>query len=200
MSAPASIQDVVAASAWSDGSEHSEAGELILRAVDEMHGVEPEMLGWFFANLDRERYFDFHPQDHYEFAWTRGKQPGEYVGATHLTHQRYGGASSPLMRAEISFVPVPDWEPDPDQVGFVLSGIIHPVDDDGPAEDPSGRFVHVGMRCPYGTELRSCWWLRPVPADEEEAATAARLRHVHEEFGYLNDFLPDLYAREATRS
>jgi hypothetical protein len=191
--------EIITAAQWSDGYERLSPGRLRVQTLDALEGVTPAMLDWWFAHMDREGYMAFHPLDHKEFAWVRGKEPGRYVGATHLTHQQYGG-HGPLMRAEITFR-------EPAQrfdlalaaahgVGFTLSAVIHLLDDGGrPAPDPAGYFVHVGIARDYGTELRSCWWLHVDERSDIETMTTGRLRHVHEEFGYLAEFLPELYAR-----
>lgn len=190
--------EVVTAAEWADGVEVISPRRLRVATLDELRGVTPAMLEWWFGHMDRPGYTDFHPVDHEEFAWVRGKEPGRYVGATHLTHQRYGG-SGPLMRAEISFIPVGELL-DPSTfeahgVGFALCAVIHMLDDDGrPEAAEAGRFVHIGSERDYGTELRSCWWLNTDEHSDLERMTTARFRHVHEEFGYLAGFLPDRYA------
>jgi hypothetical protein len=191
--------DVVTAPTWSDGFETLSLDCLRVRTLDELAGVTPAMLDWWFAHMDRTGYMDFHPVDHEEFAWVRGKEPGRYVGATHLTHQRYGG-TGPLMRAQITFL-APEQRFDAATlqahgVGFALSAVVHLLDDDGrPEPDAAGHFVHIGIGRKYGTELRNCWWLHVDEHSDIERMTTARFRHVHEEFGYLAEFLPDLYAR-----
>jgi hypothetical protein len=61
----------------------------------------------------------------------------------------------------------------------------------------AGRFAHVGVRRPYGTELRTSWWLN-VPADaDSEWQTTSRFKHVHQEFAYLAAMLPRLHASTA---
>jgi DAPG hydrolase PhiG domain len=194
----ADANEVVTATEWADAVEVISPRRLRVATLDELPGVTPAMLGWWFAHMDRAGYMSFHPIDHEEFAWVRGKQPGRFVGATHLTHQRYGG-TGPLMRAEISFIPVTE-HLDPATfeqhgVGFALCAVIHLLDAEGrPEPEEAGRFVHVGIARDYGTELRNCWWLNTDERSDLERMTTARFRHVHEEFGYLADFLPGLYA------
>jgi hypothetical protein len=190
--------DIVTAADWSDHVEILSPTRLRVGTLDELHGVTPAMLDWWFAHMDRTGYLRFHPIDHEEFAWVDGKEPDRYVGATHLTHQRYGG-SGPLMRAHITFLP-PHERFDPGLLerhgaGFALSAVIRLLDDDGwPLPEEAGRFVHIGIARDYGTELRNCWWLNSDTQGDLERATTARFRHVHEEFGYLAEFLPALYA------
>jgi hypothetical protein len=196
--------EIVTAPEWSDHVEVISPSRLRVGTLDELLRVTPEMLDWWFANMDRPGYMDFHPIDHEEFAWVRGKEPGRYVGATHLTHQRYGG-SGPLMRAEITFLP-PEERFDmalleEHGVGFALSAVIHLLDELGqPEPQEAGHFVHVGIGRDYCTELRNCWWLNTDAQSDLERMTTARFRHVHEEFGYLAGFLPTLFAGRAQPS
>lgn len=129
-------------------------------------GVTPQMLDWWFSHMERDTYLAFHPVDHEDFAWLRGTEPDRHVGATHLTHQRYGGVG-PLMRAEISFI-APEELLDTatfaeHHVGAAICAIVHVRGEDGHARPEVA-------------------WL-----------TTRRLQHVHEEFGYLEAFLPGIF-------
>jgi hypothetical protein len=80
------------------------------------------------------------------------------------------------------------------RVGMALFAVVHLLDEnDQPASEESGRFVHVALERDYGTELRSCWWLNLTPESDLELLGPGRLRHVHEEFGFLQGFLRSLY-------
>lgn len=183
---------------WADDVEVISPSLLRVATLDRLQDVTPAMLEWWFANMDHAGYMDFHPIDHLDFAWVRGKEPGSYVGATHLTHQRYGGSET-IMRAEISFIP-PDEVFDPSLferygVGFALAAVVHPLDEENqPLPRESGRFVHIGIGRDYGTELRNCWWLNTDEDSDIDFLTTKRFAHVHEEFGYLAEFLPTRYA------
>jgi hypothetical protein len=167
-------------------------------AFDALRGITPTMFGWWFAHLTAATYQDFHPRDHAAFAWTRGKRPGEYVGATHRTHHRYGG-TGPVLRSEITFVPPRELFPAAALGrlggGHALAAVVHPLDEnDVPLPERSARFVHVVLPRDYGSELRCRWWLDVTPDTDLDLATTGRIRHVHEEFGYLQGFLPALHA------
>jgi hypothetical protein len=190
---------VIEAASWSDGVERHGAADVRVRTVDQLHGISPEMFAWWFANLTASTYHDFHPTDHAAFAWTRNKRPGGYVGATHRTHHRYGGAD-PVLRSEITFVPPETLFPADALArldgGHALAAVTHPLDEhDIPLPEESGRFVHVVLPRDYGSELRSKWWLAPTPDTDLDLVTTGRIRHVHEEFRYLQGFLPALFAQ-----
>jgi hypothetical protein len=192
---------LITAETWDDGVEELGPGRLLLRARDDLPGTTPAMFAWFFANLDRDLYLRFHPVDHDHFAWLRGKEPDRYVGATHLTHQRYGGAG-PQMRAAITFVDPAERFADAGALASAnataVCATVHLVDEDGREQEAEGpRFAHVALPRPWGTELRSAWWLPFDASTDREWITTGRLRHVHEEFGHLADFLPGLHAERA---
>jgi hypothetical protein len=199
---PTDADRVVSAADWHDEIEMIGPDRVRVSAVDRLGGITPEMVGWWFGRMDQETYFRFHPIDHAKFAWVRGKQPGRYVGATHLTYHCYGGPPSPVLRSEISFVP-PEELLDPGlfaafDVGAAVCAVVHALDEqDRPQPQESGRFLHIARRAGYGTELRSCWWLTVPEGVDFDLITKGRLRHVHEEFAYLTGFLPALYAEGA---
>jgi hypothetical protein len=187
---------VVTAPEWTDGVDELSDTSMRVRALDHLDGIEPTMIEWWFSNMDAELYFQFHPCDHKKFAWTRGKLPDTHVGATHLTYHQYGGADT-ILRSEITFMPVDDFFDTSlfadHGVEMALFAIVHMVDEnDVPEEQEAGRFVHVGIKRDFGTEFRSCWWLNVNAQSNKELMSVGRLRHVHEEFGYLQGFLRSL--------
>jgi DAPG hydrolase PhiG domain len=196
----AEAAEVVTSLDWRDEVSVLAADRIRVAAVDRLGGITPAMIEWWFGRMDEATYFQFHPVDHKAFAWVRGKQPGQHVGATHLTHHCYGG-HPPLLPTEISFIPPGDLLEvgtlAEHGVGAVICAVVHRLDRAGqPEPAEAGRFVHVAVDRGYGTELRSCWWLAIGPDTDLDVVTNRRLRHVHEEFAYLAGFLPGLYASE----
>jgi len=194
---------VVTAPEWDDQIEMVSPTRIRVAALDRLGGVTPAMIDWWFGRMDEQTYFRFHPVDHQKFAWVRGKQPGRYIGATHLTYHCYGGIS-PVLRSHISFVPPGELLDErlfhDHGVGAAVCAVVHLLDEqDRPDAAEAGRFTHVAVERGYGTELRSCWWLNLTPESDVDLLTTGRLRHVHEEFAYLTGFLPSLYKEEAAR-
>lgn len=180
-----------------DALEELPGGRMRLHLVDRLKGVTPEMIEWWFGNMEHDTYMQWHPRDHQEFAWVAGWEPGRYVGATHMTKQTFGGVGT-AMRANITFAPRAlwfDWKRFAEfEVGVVICAIVHMHDDRGePKPEEAARFVHIGLRRDYGTEFRSSFWVNPIPDMDMDRATTARSRHVHEECEFLSGFLPDLY-------
>ena len=191
---------VVTALDWRDEVTVLAADRIRVAAVDRLGGITPAMIDWWFSRMDETTYFQFHPVDHKAFAWVRGKQPGQHVGAVHLTHHCYGG-QPPLLPTEIGFIPPAELLDvgafAANGVGAAVCAVVHRLNEAGqPESAEAGRFVHVAMDRGYGTELRSCWWLNIGPDTDLDVVTNRRLRHVHEEFAYLAGFLPGLYASE----
>lgn len=191
---------VVTALEWRDEVTVLAADRIRVTAVDRLGGITPAMIDWWFSRMDEPTYFQFHPVDHKAFAWVRGKQPGQHVGAAHLTHHCYGG-QPPLLPTEIGFIPPGELFDvgafAANRVGATVCAVVHRLNEAGqPESAEAGRFVHVAIARGYGTELRSCWWLNIRPDTDLDVVTNRRLRHVHEEFAYLAGFLPALYASE----
>jgi len=196
----AEANQVVTAPEWGDRIEVLSPTRVRVAALDRLGGITPAMIDWWFGRMDEETYFRFHPVDHQKFAWVRGKQPGSYIGATHLTYHCYGGLG-PVLRSHITFIPprelLDEGLFEAHGVGAAVCAVVHLLDEhDRPEQEEAGRFMHVAVERGYGTELRSCWWLTVGPDSDVELLTTGRLRHVHEEFAYLTGFLPGLYKEE----
>ena len=196
----AEAAEVITALDWRDEVSVLAADRIRVAAVDRLGGITPAMIEWWFSRMDEATYFQFHPVNHKAFAWVRGKQPGQHVGATHLTHHCYGATLRCCPPRSASSRPVTcstRARPRLTGLGAVICAVVHRLDEDGqPEPAEAGRFVHVAVDRGYGTELRSCWWLAIGPDTDLDVVTNRRLRHVHEEFAYLAGFLPGLYARE----
>ncbi len=188
---------VITETSWHDLIDLVSPDHITVSTVDQLRHITPTMFAWWFAHITTESYQLFHPEDHANFAWTAGKEPDSYVGATHRTHHRYGG-QDPVLRSAITFLP-------PQELfselglgalggGHALAACARPLDASGAVSGPiSGYFVHVVLPRDHGSELRSKWWLA-VDADTDlDLVTHGRTRHVHEEFDYLQGFLPHQY-------
>lgn len=184
-------------------------------ALTDMPGVSPEMVRWWFGDYMQtsDHYKRWHPTAHVWMDW-ENKQPGEYIGASHLVHEYIGEDFSKLR---IQFVP-------PEE-------ILGPVDlgaDDvavcaraGLLEQPiyGGKMCHIIRPTETGAEMRSRFWLgmvskregnKPVPSTlgfvantylarkfgVKKSGAEDLMNHAIEEMGILAEFLPDLYRAE----
>jgi hypothetical protein len=191
-------------------------GTVLVSALTTMPGVKAKMIRWWFADFMRttEHYTWWHPRDHVWMDW-EDKRSGEYVGASHLVHERIGGH---LQKLRIHFVdPRTFFTPEKfaDFEGVAVCAEV------GELERPVNiaRMCHVIRDTEWGCEMRSRFWLgifagrkgNPVPQPLLHLLgnnpVSRRLmmprwlpsglqRHCSEEMSYLAGFLAELYRRE----
>ncbi|MEM7437130.1 MAG: hypothetical protein AAF436_18390 [Myxococcota bacterium] len=197
-----------------NGVERLADGVLHVAVRTPMPEVSPKMVGWWFGEYLQtiEHYRRWHPRDHVWMKW-EDKQPGTHLGAKHLVHEYVGGQ---LHKLRITFVPPEDLFQDalagaPDAVALCARpGLLdRPID--------LGHMVHLALPRPWGCELHSRFWLGYVASRNGSRALEAignnpwvrrrlaTLRfgralavHCQEEMGTLAEFLPELYASEAS--
>ena len=152
----------------------------------ELHGITPEMVDWWFDNIDNsERYRLWHPEDHISFKWIVPPTQShvgaeclieEYVGGHKITvHFRYEDPSN--IPAEYKHV-------------FVASNL----NENG---EVYGAHKHEYEETPYGTKLRSTF---PRPPDDPKWITEGLIIHNREEMQRFTVFLPDLFKKETSTS
>lgn len=184
-------------------------------ALTPMPDVTPEMVRWWFADYMQtsEHYQRWYPDAHLWMDW-ENKQPGEYVGASHLVHEYIG---TELHKLRIQFVP-------PEEI----LGPVNLRQDDiavcakpGLLEQPlnGGQMCHIIRATEHGAEMRSRFWLGMVAKRDgneqvasiegviantylarrlaiSESAANDLMNHCIEEMRILAGFLPELYAAE----
>lgn len=166
--------------------------------LDRFDGVTPAMFEWWIGNMDYENYMRWHPRDHKDFGWDEGSPPGHHIGHTHWTRQSLGGSGREMF-AQLTFI-------DPAEmfatskfpaygVGAVIVAVIRALEAPGkPREVEAGRLVHMLFDRPYGADMRTTAWLQVAESGDVETITRGRQKHIHEECGFLQSFLPALYA------
>jgi succinate dehydrogenase / fumarate reductase, flavoprotein subunit len=148
---------------------------------DELVGVSPEMVDWWWVNMEKG-YPLWEPNDHKSFVWEVPPPLGGYLGAIQIAEERMG--PMPPMKIRIR------WD-DPDSCpiprvyehAIVASGI-----------DPEGKvgamILHEWEKSPHGTRMRSTMrFLGPVPPGLPEIWKT----HDRSEVSTFPKFLPDLY-------
>lgn len=199
--------------------ERQSNGIYRVRALTRMPKVTPDMVRWWFTDYlqTTEHYKWWHPTAHVWMDW-ENKTPGEIVGASHLVHEYIGDELNKLRihfvdhREVLGDVAIPD-------DSFMLCARV------GMLDQPINiaKMCHYVRSTPWGAEMRSTFWLGDIGVrdnEDENQLTAspitwagntaiARLfavneqtaidlmTHAIEEMGYLSDFLPELYNREA---
>jgi hypothetical protein len=158
---------------------HGETTDLV---VDhELTGVTPEMLNWWWDNIDStERYRLWHPRAHLAFKWERRSEG--HVGTVHEVTEKIGPLSTTLrIRWEDrDAVPIPRVY-EHANVGSVLDN----------ADRPVSWLMHQYEATPGGTKVRSTFRL---PAKTPKWFAKGLRKHNMEEIGRFPVFLPGLYA------
>ncbi|TDA33132.1 MAG: phloretin hydrolase [Hadesarchaea archaeon] len=153
----------------------------------DLEGVTPEMIDWWWYNLDPERYKLWHPKDHKSFRWEAHPRFG-HEQAIHVAEEDIGEATMTLrIRWEDpKKVPIPITMP------HAIAASI--IGEDG---EPMAWLVHQYERTPKGTRMRSTFRLPPIVPEE----FAKNLyKHCREEMGNLPRFLPELYRKETEKT
>jgi hypothetical protein len=174
-------------------------GVAVVAALHRLHGISGAMLQWWSAHQKtQDQFVAWHPAEHVS---------AEYRdGVMFPVHNRDGR----ILSGRIEARPLTELF-DADALrsttaSFLTNGRGGPAD----GSVLLMRTVHVGRDTEYGCEVRSRFWIGDF--DPPEAAPPPRVRdvmlsdanlewqmkHCIEEFHYLAQFLPDLYARENT--
>ncbi|MFX1384636.1 MAG: DAPG hydrolase family protein [Promethearchaeota archaeon] len=162
-------------------AERSNSETVDLVVDHEIKGVTPEMIDWWWDNInDTDRYKLWHPDHHVSFEWEKPPQNGKHVGAIHRV---------------IEYVKVPTmlrirWE-DPSSHPikitydhFNCASIINSKD------EPVSWILHEYEPIEDGTHLRSTFRL---PAKIPKWFIKSLREHNIEEIGEFPNFLPKLY-------
>jgi hypothetical protein len=182
-------------------------GTLHVASRTAMPGCKGRMIDFWFGFLrTTEHYKWWHPTDHVWCEWVGERGTGQYVGGTHNVHEYIGGE---LAKLRIHFRPPSEYL---DVARFADAGVSTAVCARvGLLEAPvwTGHVIHLIRDTDWGCEMRSRFWLghfdppgmAPTPeacaALIPDAIGAGLHKHCNEEMGYLADFLPRLYAKEA---
>lgn len=191
-----------------------ENGFKTIAALTRMSGCKAKMVDWWFGWLGgTEQYKLWHPSDHLFSDW-EGRENGNYIGASHLVHERLAG-SEEIHKLKIKFN-------DPREIfdathydnfdGLAVCGFP------GSLEKPVrlGHMCHFVRNTDYGCEMRSRFWLGDVQSTDANFVMTDDIRekvradvltdkfcrdlhqHAIEEMGYLAELLPVLY-RQTTQ-
>ena len=156
-------------------------GETIDLVVEhELHGVTPEMIDWWWDNIDvTKRYKLWHPEDHKLFEWEVSPKGG-HVGAIQRVVENIGIPTTLRIRWED-----PSHSPVPIEYSHALVGST--LDDD---DKPMSWLLHEYEAIENGTKLRTTFRL---PAKIPKPLIEALRKHNIEEIREFENFLPELY-------
>jgi hypothetical protein len=166
---------------------HGEYTDLVVE--HELPGVTPEMLDWWWDNIeDTERYKLWHPDSHQVFEWEHDCE--EHVGKVQVVREKVGLFPITLrIRWED-----PDDAPIPRVYSHANLGSIL----DG-RDRPLSWLLHQYEAMPAGTGMRSTFRL---PSKTPAWFIKALKKHNREEMAQFSVFLPALFeeCERSTRS
>ena len=146
----------------------------------ELFGVTPEMIDWWWDNIDAtDRYKLWHPEDHESFEWEVSPKEG-HVGAIQRVVEKVGVSATMRIRWED-----PSQSPIPIEYSHAL--VASTIDHN---DKPMSWLLHEYKEFEKGTKLRSTFRL---PARIPKPFIEALRKHNLEEIGEFENFLPELY-------
>jgi len=192
---------------FESGYARLDDGQLHVASRTTMPGCKGAMVDFWFGFLrTTEHYKWWHPKDHVWCEWVGERGTGRYIAGTHHVHEYIGGE---LTKLKIHFREPSEYL---DVSRFAEAGVSTAICARvGSLEAPVwvGHLIHLIRDADYGCEMRSRFWLGDVEPSGIVSTREARLelfpdrvgaglhKHCNEEMGYLAQFLPGLYEREA---
>lgn len=153
----------------------------------ELRGVTPEMLDWWWDNMDNKTYKLWNPQDHIALEWQIPPSHVGHVGAIHMACESISDIPASILRIR--------WE---DRSAAPITTIYSHVNvgsalAPGVDDIPSGGAVHEYEEISYGTRMRSTFLL---PAIVPQFFLDSLRKHNIAEMGQFPAFLPQLYKQK----
>ena len=163
-------------------------GKTVALVVEhELRGVTPEMIDWWWDNMDNDTYILWHPQDHIALEWQIPPEKVGHAGAIHMACERISDVSAHILRIR--------WE---ERESAPISTIYSHVNvgsplGPGPDDIPLGCIVHEYEETSDGTRMRSTFTL---PAILPQEFLDSLRKHNIAEMGQFPEFLPELYRQK----
>jgi hypothetical protein len=154
----------------------------------DLPGVTPEMIDWWWDNIDNESYKLWHPQEHHTFEWQIPPKMVGHVGAIHMACEGIGEVPAHILRIR--------WEEPEAALNKTIYSHVNvgsPLGP-GPEDNPTACVVHEYEATAQGSRMRSTFTL---PAIVPQTFLNELRKHNMAEMGQLPVFLPKLY-REIT--
>jgi hypothetical protein len=156
----------------------------------ELCGVTPEMLDWWWDNMDNDTYKLWHPQDHIALEWQIPPSQVGHAGAIHMACEKIAEQPADILRIRWE---EPGTAPISTIYGHVNVGSpLAP----GAGDIPLGSVVHEYEATSYGTIMRSTFTL---PAIAPQQFLDSLRRHNVAEMGRFPEFLPQLYKQKTSK-
>jgi len=154
----------------------------------ELHGCTPEMIDWWWDNMDNESYKLWDPKDHIALEWQIPPIKVGHAGAIHMACEKISEMPAHILRIR--------WEePEAAPIRTIYShvNVGSPL---GPGHEdiPMGCVVHEYEGTSYGTRMRSTFVL---PEIVPQFFLDNLRKHNISEMGQLPVFLPQLYKQKS---
>ena len=150
----------------------------------ELHGVTPEMIDWWWDNLDNDNYKLWHPKDHIALEWQIPPAKVGHVGAIHMACERISEVHAQVLRIR--------WEARESALSQTIYSHVNVGSalGPGPEDNPLSCVIHEYEVAPYGAKMRSTFTL---PVYAPQSFLDSLHKHNIEEMGQFPLFLPQLY-------
>src|SRR4030042_330925 len=153
----------------------------------ELRGVTPDMLDWWWDNMDNNTYKLWNHQDHIALEWQIHSSQVGHAGAIHMACESISDIPAHILRIRWE---EPGAAPIPTIYSHVnLGRVLAPGTDD----IPLGCAVHEYEETSYGTRMRSTFTL---PAAVPPQFLDSLRKHNIAEMGRFPEFLPQLYKQK----
>jgi hypothetical protein len=153
----------------------------------ELRNVTPEMIDWWWDNMDNDSYIRWQPEDHIALTWQIPPSKVGHAGAIHMACEKISEVSANILRIR--------WEePDAAPINTIYSHVnVGSPLGPGPEDIPLGCVVHEYEATAGGTRMRSTFTLpEAVPPQFLDALR----KHNIAEMGQFPVFLPQLYKQK----
>jgi len=156
----------------------------------ELRGCTPEMLDWWWDNMDNDSYMMWHPEDHLALTWQIPPARVGHAGAIHMACEKISEIPAHILRIR--------WEePEAAPIRTIYShvNVASPLGP-GPEDIPLGCVVHEYEETAFGTRMRSTFVL---PEAAPQLFLDELRKHNIAEMGQFPVFLPQLYKQKTRK-
>ena len=163
-------------------------GKTVALVVEhELHSVTPEMIDWWWDNMDNDTYRLWHPQDHLALEWQIPPLQAGHAGAISMACEKISDVPAQILRIR--------WEePKAAPITTIYSHVnVGSILGPGPEDIPLGCIVHEYEETSYGTRMRSTF---AFPAGVPPEFLDSLRKHNIVEMGRFPEFLPQLYRQK----
>ena len=163
-------------------------GKTVALVVEhELHGVTPEMIDWWWDNMDNDTYRLWHPRDHLALEWQIPPLQVGHAGAISMACEKISDVPAQILRIR--------WEePGASPVATIHSHVnVGSILGTSPGDIPVGCIVHEYEETSYGTRMRSTF---TFPAGVPPEFLDSLRKHNIVEMGRFPEFLPQLYKQK----